>query len=162
MNVVRLDSDDYTCLHWIELLISNRIFDLNHPVSKMAAEYLHNNFHVDISNADVVVGYRADDSYFTYARDFLNNTICVEQLSYALRLGNLGKQYMIKSEKAFHALTFQNAEAVNCAIWYPQKMQRDQKARRDYFNMDVRQYLKGLYMNQIINEEVKANDSRLQ
>ena len=29
----------------------------------------------DIKNADIIIGYRADDSYFSFAQDFVNNTI---------------------------------------------------------------------------------------
>lgn len=162
LNIIRLDTEDYSCLHWIGLLISNRIFDLNQPISIMAAEYLHQNFRVDISEADVIIGYRADDSYFSYARDFLNNTICVEQLERALKLGDLGKQYVLRSEKAFNALSFYKTESVQSDIWYPRKNSRDKRARRDYFDMGAENYLNGLYINQIIREGVKENDPRLQ
>mgnify|MGYP003303980700 FL=1 len=50
---------------------------------------------------DVIEGYRADDSYFSYAKSFLNNTISVRRLSEALRLGHLGKQVVWISEQAF-------------------------------------------------------------
>ena len=48
---------------------------------------------------DVIIGYRADDSYFSFAKDFINNTISVEQLAEAMRLGELGIQIVLKSER---------------------------------------------------------------
>ena len=44
----------------------------------------------------MVIGYRADDSYFSFARAFVNNEISLEQLSYAMRLGKLGELVCIK------------------------------------------------------------------
>lgn len=49
---------------------------------------------------DLIVGYRADDSYFSFANAFLNNTLSLEQLRKAMFLGKLGEQVVLKSEKA--------------------------------------------------------------
>ena len=32
-------------------------------------------YNIDISEYDLIIGYRADDSYFRFAEDFLNNSI---------------------------------------------------------------------------------------
>ena len=37
-------------------------------------------YNIDISEYDLIIGYRADDSYFRFAEDFLNNSISVEKL----------------------------------------------------------------------------------
>lgn len=37
-----------------------------------------------VNSYDVIRGYRADDSYFAYAQDFISNTISLEQLSRAM------------------------------------------------------------------------------
>lgn len=54
---------------------------------------------IDIRDADVIIGYRADDSYFSYAKDFINNALKLEELNHVLRLGNLGKQVVLKRDK---------------------------------------------------------------
>lgn len=36
----------------------------------MNKEYLLDNFKVNYKDFDVIVGYRADDSYFAFAQDF--------------------------------------------------------------------------------------------
>jgi hypothetical protein len=51
-----------------------------------------------------VIGYRADDSYFRFAKEFVNNTISVEQLSKALKSGNPGKQVVLISKKALERI----------------------------------------------------------
>ena len=44
----------------------------------------------------------ADDSYFSFVKDFLNNRISLEQL----RAGAVGEQIVIKSQRAASALEF--------------------------------------------------------
>ena len=101
LRVLHLNSDGYHILNWIAILLQNRIFAKRSPVARQANSYILNEFLPDISGYDVVIGYRADDSYFSYAKDFLNNTISVNQLSQAMKLGELGEQVVLKSEKAF-------------------------------------------------------------
>ena len=40
-------------------------------------QYLTWHFGIDVNAYDLVMGYRADDSYFAFAEAFLNNTITV-------------------------------------------------------------------------------------
>lgn len=61
-------------------------------------------YNIDISEYDLIIGYRADDSYFRFAEDFLNNSISVEKLERAMYLGKLREQIVLKSEKAFEQL----------------------------------------------------------
>ncbi len=49
-------------------------------------------------NKDLVIGSIADDSYFSFARSFVMNTISLKQLGNAMRLGKLGEQFVLKSE----------------------------------------------------------------
>ena len=162
LEILNLNSRDFSALHWIELLLRNRTFDLSTPIAKEAARYLHENFKIDTSNTDVIIGYRADDSYFTYAQEFLNGSISLRQLSDAMHLGELGLQYVLKSEKAFDALRQDGYEIASASEWYPRKKGRDVTARRKYYEMNREGYVKGeLYMVQILDEEVKANDPRI-
>ena len=72
----------------------------------MELSYLQK-YYIDPSEYDVVIGFRADDSYFDYAESFLNNGISVEQLAQAMRLGKLGEQIVIKSKFAFSKLKYE-------------------------------------------------------
>lgn len=78
----------------------------------MNKEYLLDNFKVNYKDFDVIVGYRADDSYFAFAQDFLNGTISYQQLSKAMQLGKLGFQYVLKSKKAFDSIKYLGSEEV--------------------------------------------------
>ena len=51
------------------------------PVARRARQYLTDNFSVNVNAFDLIIGYRADDSYFDYAETFLNDGISVEQLA---------------------------------------------------------------------------------
>lgn len=86
--------------------------------------YLMENFDIDISDYDVIKGYRADDSYFSFAEDFLSNAISVSHLSRAMRLGKLGIQYVLVSQKAFDALHFVQADPVENSVYYPLHIDR--------------------------------------
>ena len=104
LKVLNLNMRDYTMLHWLTILLENREFDASTPLAAEAKEYLLQNFHLDYEKADIIIGYRADDSYFSFAADFINGAISYRQLSNAMRLGKLGQQFVLKSRRAFERL----------------------------------------------------------
>lgn len=121
LHILNLSLDHFTILHWLALLVENRKFRISTPIMKRGTEWLKEHFLLDVSHYDIIIGYRADDSYFSFAKAFLNNEISLKQLSYAMKLGKLGEQVVIKSEKAFDAIKFENAIAVNHQKYYPLK-----------------------------------------
>ena len=68
LSVFNLSSSEYTILHWLALLMKYRKFRVSTPVMKRGADWLKEHFLIDLSPYDAVVGYRADDSYFSFAR----------------------------------------------------------------------------------------------
>lgn len=133
MRILDLNSPGYNVLNWMAMLLENRIFDLRTPAAIQGRRYLLEHFLPDYKSFDVIIGYRADDSYFSFAKAFLDNGISLEQLSRALHLGGLGTQTVIKSSRAFDALVFKEAEAIDSSVFYPRKMARDRQARESYF-----------------------------
>ena len=109
----------------------------------------------------MVIGYRADDSYFSFARAFVNNEISLEQLSYAIRLGKLGEQYVLKSQKAFQAIHFLSYEGVDSVEYYVKRRARDEQARNAYRKKVEEDDIDGIYMRDLIRGEVSAEDERL-
>lgn len=81
-----LHLSEYSILHWLALLMVNRRFRISTPVMRRGFQWLKDNFLIDITGYDVIIGYRADDSYFSFARAFINNEISLTQLSYAMKL----------------------------------------------------------------------------
>ena len=132
LRVLDLSSEEYTILHWLALLMKNRKLRLATPVMRRGAEWLKDHFLLDVEAYDVIIGYRADDSYFSFARAFVNNEISLMQLNYAMRLGKLGEQFVLISEKAFDAITFVSHQAADNTIYYARRKARDEEARAAY------------------------------
>ncbi len=160
LNILNFGDSQYSILHWLTILLENRkLAKYNLPRAALRAQqYLINNFHTDISNVDVVIGYRADDSYFTFAHDFLVNTLPLECLQEALTLGYLGEQIVLISPKAFSAVTFHGYEAVSYQKYARLYKVRDNKARQAYQDMDIPN---GTYIQQIMRENWRPDDARL-
>ena len=128
---------------------------------KRGADWLREHFLIDLTSYDVVVGYRADDSYFSFARSFVNNEISLAQLSYAMRLGRLGEQFVLKSPAAFEKIRFVSYEIADNTEYYAKRKARDDEARASFRAELERDDIDGLYMRDIIREEVKPDDPRL-
>lgn len=163
LKVLNLNAPEYTILHWLAVLLKNRTFRLTNPIAKDAKEYLLEHFPVNTEDYDIIIGYRADDSYFSFAEDFLNNAISVRKLEKAMRLGNLGEQVVLVSRAAFDALKYVGAEEADRSMYYVLKMKRDKAARAEYLGSDRKPSygLDELYMLDIMRQGVKADDPRL-
>lgn len=160
--VLDLREEKYSILNWMALLLKFRTFDVNTPISAQAKEYILENFYVDVEEYDVIIGYRADDSYFSFAKDFINNTISVEQLAEAMCLGELGIQIVLKSKKAFDTVKYKSYELAECKEYYVKRVSRDKKARETYLS-GYRQNLvsDGLFVMDIIRKGLKNGDKIL-
>ena len=162
LNILDLNDSKYTFLHWLTILLTYRTFNILSPLANEARDYLIKNFRVSLDGIDIVLGYRADDSYFSYAQDFINGTISYRQLCNALTLGKLGQQFVIISKRAFDKIEYLGSEKASALEWYPKKEIRDKMARNDYFNSKKNTRQKGdIYITTILDEEIKPDDTRL-
>lgn len=157
LKILNLSEEKYTILHWLTLLVIHRKIRVTTPLMKRSVEWLQQNFFIDVNEYDVIIGYRADDSYFSFARAFLHNEISLEQLSYAMKLGKFGEQVVIKSVRGFEALRHLSYETVDGSIYSVRRKMRDDKARADYFAELEKQDLNGLYVREIISKEMKPD-----
>ena len=161
LNVLRLNTPEFTVLNWMAILVSHRQFKLKVPVAGAAYHYLKSRFAVNVDAYDVVIGYRADDSYFDFAGAFLNNSISVEQLAVALRLGKLGEQVVIKSQAAFGRIRFTGFSTAASALYYPRRQARNDSAGREFEELLSRNDFNGLYMNAILAQRIGNDDERI-
>lgn len=161
LSVLNLSSDEFTILNWLAILMLHRKARLSTPLAKRGKEYLIQNFLPEFENHDIIVGYRADDSYFSFARSFVSNEISLRQLGYAMKLGKLGEQVVLKSLKAFDAVKFIGYEIADNTVYYAKRKARDDEARAAYNKELEKEDLEGIFMRDIIREEIKPNDSRL-
>ena len=131
--ILDLSGPDYTVLDWIAVLLANRTFDLDTEVSRDVRDYLLEHFMPPVEKADVIIGYRADDSYFNYADAFVNNALPLRRLGDAMRLGRLGLQVALRTERAFSRLRFLGAEKVPWETYTARYVTRDKVARAEWF-----------------------------
>ena len=162
LKILDLNDDKYCILHWLAILLSNREFDTPAGLALEAKEFLKKNFMLDYKEYDIIKGYRADDSYFSFAQDFINGTISYRQLNNAMYLGKLGIQYVLKSKEAFNRIVFDGYEEAEYKEWYAKKMKRDKSARREYFDVERNRRQRGdIYITQILDEEMSPDDKRV-
>lgn len=83
------------------------------------------------------------------------------QLSHAMKLGKLGEQFVLKSQKAFEAIRFISYQTSDNTIYYARRKARDDAARSAFFKELEIDDVNGIYMRDIIREEVMADDPRL-
>ena len=159
-----LTRGEFHILNWMALLLQNRRFDINNSVGSNAREYILSHFLPDISDVDVIIGYRADDSYFSFAQDFVNNTISVRDLNQAMQLGTLGEQVVLISGKAFRQIMFDGYETADYREYYYKRMERDTRAREVYRRQkkDLSVLKDDLFVLDILREEMRPDDERLQ
>lgn len=160
LNVLRLNSPDYTILNWMAVLVDHRLFSIKTPVARRAKAYLIDNFGINVNVYDLITGYRADDSYFDYAEAFLNNAITVEQLSRTMRLGKLGEQIVLKSKFAFSKIKYEGFDAAEKDTYYVLRKARDDDANQTYLNI-LEEEADGLYIQDIMRGGVTNDDPRI-
>lgn len=163
LSALNLNDGSYHILNWLAVLLENRIFRIGGEVAQQGDEYIKEQFMPNYKEYDVIKGYRADDSYFTFASAFLNNTISLAKLEEAMILGKLGEQIVLRSKKAFERIKFVDNTFAEKEIYYPKKLARDTKAREDFRRTRERKSMADeIFMVDIIREGWKNDDQCLQ
>ena len=162
LDILDLSGEKFSILNWLAVLLENRTFKISNEIALEGKEYLLDKFLPDYRNADVIVGYRADDSYFSFANAFLNNTLSLAQLEKAMYLGKLGEQVVLKSRKAIGRISFVEAVAAEREIYYPKKAARDSEARTSYrTERGGPRASEAIYLLDILRGEWSNDDPRL-
>jgi hypothetical protein len=162
LSVMRLSDGDYNILNWLAVLSVNRTFRISSDIAAEGKAYLTKRFLPDIHSCDVIIGYRADDSYFSFANAFLNNTLSLAQLEQAMRLGKLGEQIVLKSRKSFGRIHFIRSEIAERETYYPKKSARDKVARSAYRSgLAPNPVADSIYMIGILRGGMDNDDARI-
>ncbi|MBO4858728.1 MAG: DUF3990 domain-containing protein [Treponema sp.] len=148
LKVLYLNASEFSILHWLSVLVQNR--EIDDIENLEALEFLKNNYTLHTNKYDLIIGYRADDSYFTFARDFINDGITLQTLYQAMTLGKLGVQYVLKSKKAFDSIIFNEASDVPVNTYYTKYKERDSEARKNYQTLKRTPKSEGIIMTEII------------
>ncbi len=164
LNAMHLTKGKFNILNWLAILLENRKFDITSSVGYNAREYILSHYMPDTTNVDVMIGYRADDSYFSFAEDFVNNTISLRDLNIAMQLGTLGEQVVLLSERAFGQIEFVEYETADYREYYYKRAKRDQDARAAYAGRkrNLKQLKEDVFILDIMREDMKYDDPCLQ
>ena len=164
LNVMHLTSENFNILNWLAILLANRKFDITSSIGVNARDFILSRFLPDTTEVDVLIGYRADDSYFSFAEDFINNTISLRDLNLAMQLGTLGEQVVLISKRAFGQIEFLEHEVADYRKFYYKRSQRDQEARTAYkkHKKNLQQLMDDLFVLDIMREDMRHDDPRLQ
>ena len=152
LNILDLTKPPFNdVLYWVALLMHNRELsdDLRNNYPR-ELKYLENKYLIDVKEYDIVIGYRADDSYFRFPEAFVRSEITLESLNKIFQAGELGKQYVLISERAFHLIHFLEYEEVfekSRDDYYKRKSEAD-KVFTNLLNSD--RYSKGIRLRDLI------------
>lgn len=162
LNVLNLNAGEYNILNWLALLTNNRTYWQRQSIAEDAKNFLQENYLIDISSYDVIIGYRADDSYFSFAQDFVMGAISLQKLSRAMHLGQLGEQIVLKSERAFEHIEYTGSQKALAIEYYSKKCARDVEARRKYLE-DKRDMSnqEEIYILDIMRGRVSSDELRI-
>ena len=136
-------------LYWVALLMHNRTLseDLktNYPKE---LEYLEEKYLINVNQYDVVIGYRADDSYFHFPEAFVRSEITLNSLKKIFESGKLGKQYVLISERAFKNIKFVNSYQVFAS------------SKQDYYSRkeEANREFKELLLNDRYSKDIRLRD----
>lgn len=105
-----LHLDAYGPLAWISELIHNR--GTRSETAQLVGGEIEKKYKADTESADIIIGYRADDSYIDVVDAFLQNEIDIAEITRLFKEGDLGYQIFIKSQSAFDKIKFVSYDEV--------------------------------------------------
>ena len=125
-----LDFEKYDILSWLTELMKHRDADTGRRYKVLAPRFIEK-YQIPTEGYDVIKGWRANASYFYIAKCFVRDEVDISILPDLLKLGDLGIQYCLKSEKAFQALKEEHSalKEVEFSKANPQYIQRDRTVR---------------------------------
>lgn len=156
LRIIDLCSPQYNLMHWLYLLLVFREFDPS-TYLHAAKEYISKEFAVDYQACDCISGYRADNCSYALAADFLNNTLSYETLRSIIANDDMGRQFVLKSNRAFDRILYTGYDTSHSSRHYPEKVARELR----YIKAAQNEAASGLYISQMIEEGIKSYDTRL-
>lgn len=161
LKVLDLSDSGNNILTWLAVVLENRQFRITSPNVRRFLEHIKRNFRPDVDSADVIIGTRCDDSYFSFVRMFLNGKISYNQLKAAVSVGPASQQIVIRSKAAFEELQFVSCQRADSEVYYPKRKIKDQSVKAKCFADAQMGDAFGIGVLDILKEEVMPGDRRL-
>jgi len=136
-----LDFDKLDPIYWLSALLQHRVNNDEGYLDELRERSiaLTEIYPTNCDNYDIIFGWRADDRHFAIIRDFLSTLISLETAKKAITLGNLGKQVVIKSERAYVWLRYPDSplnkthlSGNEYNLWHNSFIEKDTQGRLDY------------------------------
>lgn len=162
LNILDLDEEKDSVLKWLALVLKYR----NVAIQTILASYkdkIITNFLPNTSGVDIIEGYRADDRFFSYVKSFVAGSLSLEDIQVAMKLGKLGRQTVLVSNKSFNCIKFIESETVNWEDYHFAAKERERKANDFYNNVIAKNKEKdpeGTYIINILNKLKKDNQKK--
>ena len=145
-----LDGENHIgVLTWLATLVKHRNPANSLKDRKTADKLIENYYDSSIEDYDVIIGYRADDSYFSFAKHIIAGRANIELLDDMLRTGNLGDQVFIQSKKAFDNL---REVDMNKDGYFELVSNKVFKSQYDEHDKNAREYVDSILNNIDIND----------
>ena len=146
------DKTKYSVLNWIAILLKFRFLSDDFVKrNKRAFEFL-SKYYIDVEQYDLIIGYRADDSYFAFPRAFIENKISLERLEEIYFLGELGIQYAFKTKPMFDLIKHLNSSEVG-QEYHVRYVTRINNAKLKYEELlEICNEEKGTFMRDLVNK----------
>jgi len=128
-----LEFDKLNSLAWIAELMKHRDADKSARYKIKSKEFI-SKYGIDTSGYDIIKGWRADSSYFMIAKNFVRGNVDVSISDRLLKLGELGVQYCLKSQRAIEINTVELVDRlsiVNISEYRTKYDIRDHQAREN-------------------------------
>ena len=122
---------------WIAIVMKYRGGKYGHLADSRRYKFI-DKYMIDISGYDIIEGWRADDAFFGYINAFLVVGLSLEKLQEAMKLGDLGMQVCLKSEKSYQHISYVTSYPAQANQYFKLRDIRDKKAKDDYLNMKNR------------------------
>lgn len=159
LSIMNLDSQSGAILKWLAIVLAHRSVAIN-PRYLFNKENLIRNYLPDVSGIDAIIGWRADDRFFSYVRDFVQEGLSLDDLKEAAKLGKLGRQIVLISSKAFSQIEFLDAAPVKWKDFHFLAMEREGRAN-DYYNSIAQKNKyrgRGIRVTDLFDEAGKAKE----
>ena len=160
--IIDLCGEEYNILNWLYVVMGSRKYRISDVSFEKSLTYLKQNFPVNISGADIIKGLRADEAYFFIAKAFLKGRISLSQLKKLMDAGPAGEQVALKSREAFRRLSFVSFEGTDAAFANPRRKKRNDAVLEAYFAAEATADEEGLYISDMIGQEIRNDDERIQ
>ena len=134
----------------LAILAERRYEKKEPPLRKARRIKFIEKYGMDISPYDLVIGWRADDKYFQFLRDFLRMDISIESTIKAFHLGELGAQAVILSQKAYNQTALSAQMEISGEAYLEYKNQYHTKLNKASTILEAVRTTEGKFINEII------------